>query len=349
MNCAQLWLKISKWRVKHPHQSRDPGIRFRMPFKRGNDANRRNTCRAVALPHDPDRAQASGPTSSGPAPNPPELETVCRDTTDGPRPLHLDRQMVFTKGFRADGSVADGGKAGCRDSDSKYVYVFLPRSVLETDDGYLKGLRDAKALLNDGIFSQKEFESEKDTLVRDSVQRRGKVGRGQGPTATADTFERASDVLLAQLHVPAQGTAPLLQENELLKAEVFRLRGIMNVRDESDKQLRDSISAQVDSQKKILDELQQTSVDWRTDVLRSRKIWNVALTLTRKRKALPSEEQKSAQKRPTFSRQVRAVCIVIDSVVWHKPLMCSLINVQEREGTAGALSSSQVQQHETQQ
>ena len=322
-----------------------------MPFKRGNDANRRNT-RAVALPHDPDRAQASGSTSSGPASNPPAQHFHCglaegRDTTYGPRPLQLDRQMVFTKGFRADGSVADGGKAGCRDSDSKYVYVFLPRSVLETDDGYLEGLRDAKALLNDGIFSQEEFENEKDTLVRDSVQRRGKVGRGQGPTATADTFERASDVPLAQLHVPAQGTATLLQENELMKAEVLRLRGIMNVRDESDKQLRDSISAQVNSQQKILSELQQTSVDWRTDVLRSRKIWIAALTLTRKRKALPSEEQKSARKRPTFSRQVRAVCIVIDSVVWHKPLMCSLINVQEREGTAGALSSSQVQQHET--
>ena len=44
------WLQISKWRVKRPHQSRDLRIRFRMPFKRGYDANRRDTPRAVALP-----------------------------------------------------------------------------------------------------------------------------------------------------------------------------------------------------------------------------------------------------------------------------------------------------------
>eukprot|EP00277_Geminigera_cryophila_P034835 CAMPEP_0173127696 /NCGR_PEP_ID=MMETSP1102-20130122/58000_1 /TAXON_ID=49646 /ORGANISM="Geminigera sp., Strain Caron Lab Isolate" /LENGTH=52 /DNA_ID=CAMNT_0014037473 /DNA_START=51 /DNA_END=205 /DNA_ORIENTATION=- len=48
-----------------------------MVFKRGDDANRRNNLRAVALPHDPDRAQASGPTSSGTISNPPAQHFRC--------------------------------------------------------------------------------------------------------------------------------------------------------------------------------------------------------------------------------------------------------------------------------
>ena len=55
--------------------------RLRMPFKRGaantNFSNLTSTRWAVKNQHDPDRAQASGPTSSGPASNPPPQHFHC--------------------------------------------------------------------------------------------------------------------------------------------------------------------------------------------------------------------------------------------------------------------------------
>ena len=61
----------SNWLVKHPHQSRDFERRLRMPFKRGaanaNFRYRTSTRLAVAIQHDPDRAQSSGPASNPPA------------------------------------------------------------------------------------------------------------------------------------------------------------------------------------------------------------------------------------------------------------------------------------------
>jgi len=48
-----------------------------MPFQRGDDANRRKSPWSVAPPHDPDRAQASGPASSGPTSNPPAQHFHC--------------------------------------------------------------------------------------------------------------------------------------------------------------------------------------------------------------------------------------------------------------------------------
>jgi hypothetical protein len=62
------------------------------------------------------------------------------------------------------------------------------------------------------------------------------------------------------------------------------MRHALGVKDADNARLRAEVKMQAETQQQMLKELDQMAVDWRRDVLLSRKVWNAAIAVTRKRK-----------------------------------------------------------------
>ena len=78
--------------------------------------------------------------------------------------------------------------------------------------------------------------------------------------------------------------AALVAENVQLQKEIARMRHALGVKDADNARLRADVKMQAETQQQMLKELDQMAVDWRRDVLLSRKVWNAAIAVTRKRK-----------------------------------------------------------------
>jgi len=84
------------------------------------------------------------------------------------------------------------------------------------DQAYVQGLRDAKALLDEGIFTQEEFMREKETLFKQREERVAERARVGGCGSSAQT----NNVHLLRAEAAEQQLADLRKHNAALKTEL---------------------------------------------------------------------------------------------------------------------------------